>query len=132
MRVLVESYGDVRIFSERPYGYKRYIVEWQDGRTQMYSTSIENKVKELVEKEYLMPLYEFYNDEIDERYELMMTYDKSSSILKRIHILKKSCLTSLQDRVIDDAKEVLPKIVMHTCSNVHAKHSITSKENQMA
>ena len=33
MRVLVESYGDVRIFSERPYGYKRYIVEWQDGRT---------------------------------------------------------------------------------------------------
>ena len=31
MRVLVESYGDVRIFSERPYGYKRYIVEWQDG-----------------------------------------------------------------------------------------------------
>ena len=53
MRVLVESYGDVRIFSERPYGYKRYIVEWQDGRKQMYSGLWyrENKVKELVEKE---------------------------------------------------------------------------------
>tara|TARA_Y100000004_G_scaffold142284_1_gene161823 strand:+ start:156 stop:335 length:180 start_codon:yes stop_codon:yes gene_type:complete len=53
MRVLVESYGDVRIFSERPYGYKRYIVEWQDGRTQMYSGLWyrESKVKELVEKE---------------------------------------------------------------------------------
>ena len=53
MRVLVESYGDVRIFSERPYGYKRYIIEWQDGRTQMYSGLWyrENKVKELVEKE---------------------------------------------------------------------------------
>ena len=53
MRVLVESYGDVRIFSERPYGYKRYIVEWQDGRTKMYSGLWyrENKVKELVEKE---------------------------------------------------------------------------------
>ena len=53
MRVLVESYGDVRIFSERPYGYKRYIVEWQDGRTKMYSGLWyrENKVNELVEKE---------------------------------------------------------------------------------
>ena len=37
MRVLVESYGDVRIFSERPFGYKRYIVEWNDGTTTMYS-----------------------------------------------------------------------------------------------
>ena len=27
MRLLEESYGDVRIFSERPFGYKRYIVE---------------------------------------------------------------------------------------------------------
>ena len=36
MRVLVENYGDVRIFSERPFGYKRYIVEWPDS-TQMFS-----------------------------------------------------------------------------------------------
>ena len=27
MRVLVESYGNVRIFSDRPFGYKRYIVD---------------------------------------------------------------------------------------------------------
>ena len=26
-----------RIFSERPFGYKRYIVEWQDGTLQMFS-----------------------------------------------------------------------------------------------
>lgn len=51
MRVLVESYGDVRIFSERPFGYKRYIVEWKD-HVQMYSGLwyTEKKVKELVEK----------------------------------------------------------------------------------
>lgn len=51
MRVLVENYGDVRIFSERPFGYKRYIVEWKD-HTQMYSGLwySEDKVKELVEK----------------------------------------------------------------------------------
>jgi hypothetical protein len=53
MRLLEESYGDIRIFSERPYGYKRYIVEWHDGRTTMYSSLWYklNKVKELVEKE---------------------------------------------------------------------------------
>ena len=38
MRVLVAGYGDVRIFSERPFGYKRYIVEWRDGNIQMYSS----------------------------------------------------------------------------------------------
>ena len=37
MRVLVKNYGDVRIFSERPYGYKRYIVEWANGDTTIYS-----------------------------------------------------------------------------------------------
>ena len=52
MRLLEESYGDIRIFSERPYGYKRYIVEWEDGRLQMYSGLwyTFDKVKELVEK----------------------------------------------------------------------------------
>ena len=50
MRVVEESYGGVRIFSERPYGYKRYIVEWAE-RTQVYSGlwySLD-KVKQLVE-----------------------------------------------------------------------------------
>ena len=51
MRVLVESYGDVRIFYDRPFGYKRYIVEWPD-RTQMYSGLWykEKKVREIVEE----------------------------------------------------------------------------------
>ena len=51
MRVLVKNYGDVRIFSERPFGYKRYIVEWNDGHTQVYSSLWykEDKVKEIVE-----------------------------------------------------------------------------------
>ena len=51
MRVLVENYGEVRIFSDRPFGYKRYHVDWRDGRTSMYSGLwySENKVKELVE-----------------------------------------------------------------------------------
>ena len=30
-----------------------------------------------------MPLYEFYNEEIDERYELMMTYDNKVKYLKK-------------------------------------------------
>ena len=53
MRLLEESYGDIRIFSERPYGYKRFIVDYGDGSTTMYSGlwyKIE-KVKEFVEKE---------------------------------------------------------------------------------
>ena len=37
MRLLEANYGDVRIFSERPFGYKRYIVEWEDKRTTMFS-----------------------------------------------------------------------------------------------
>ena len=51
MRVLVESYGDVRIFYDRPFGYKRYIVEWSDGTTTMYSGLCykEEKVKQIVE-----------------------------------------------------------------------------------
>tara|TARA_B100000768_G_C11032550_1_gene270734 strand:+ start:448 stop:627 length:180 start_codon:yes stop_codon:yes gene_type:complete len=51
MRLLLENYGDVRIFQDRPFGYKRYIVEYRDGRTQMYSSlwyKLE-KVKKIVE-----------------------------------------------------------------------------------
>ena len=53
MRVLVEHYGDVRIFSERPFGYKRYIVEWSDGRQQMFSGLWykEEQIKSLVEEQ---------------------------------------------------------------------------------
>ena len=31
----------------------------------------------------IMPLYEFYNEEIDEQYELMMTYDNKVKYLKK-------------------------------------------------
>jgi len=53
MRLLEESYGDVRIFSTRPYGYKRYHVEWADGRKQLYSGLWYSltTIKERVEKE---------------------------------------------------------------------------------
>ena len=37
MRLLEEDFGVVRIFSDRPWGYKRYYVVWEDGRTQMFS-----------------------------------------------------------------------------------------------
>jgi hypothetical protein len=45
MRLLEEAYqlnnsglGDVRIFSERTFGYKRYIVDWGNGDTTMFSS----------------------------------------------------------------------------------------------
>ena len=52
MRVLVENYGDVRIFSERPYGYKRYHVKWKDGNEEMFSGIwySEKKVRKIVEE----------------------------------------------------------------------------------
>ncbi len=37
MRLLEKSYGEVRIFSDRPFGYKRYIVETPES-TQIYSS----------------------------------------------------------------------------------------------
>ena len=51
MRLLLENYGDARIFQDRPFGYKRYVVEYKDGNTQMYSSlwySLK-KVKQIVE-----------------------------------------------------------------------------------
>jgi len=52
MRALVESYGDIRIFSDRPFGYKRYHVQWEDGTESMFSGLwySESKVIQLVEK----------------------------------------------------------------------------------
>jgi hypothetical protein len=50
LRLLEYSYEGVRIFSIRPFGYKRYIVNWPDGRETMYSGLWYklDKVKELV------------------------------------------------------------------------------------
>jgi len=52
MRLLEESYGDVRIFSERIFGYKRYIVEYPDNKIEVYSSLWYklDKIKEIVEK----------------------------------------------------------------------------------
>ncbi len=49
----MENYGDCIIYIARPYGYKRYIVEWKDGRSQMYSGLwySKNKVRKLVEEQ---------------------------------------------------------------------------------
>ena len=50
MRLLEVSYGDVRIFSERTFGYKRYIVEWKDHTESVRGVWQKlDKVKELVE-----------------------------------------------------------------------------------
>lgn len=53
MRLLVENYGEVRIFSERPFGYKRYYVQWKDGTEQVFSGLwySEKKVREIVEEQ---------------------------------------------------------------------------------
>ena len=54
MRVLEAAYhGGTLIFSERPFGYKRYIVEWANGSTQVYSGIWYKKeqIMERVEKE---------------------------------------------------------------------------------
>jgi len=37
MRVLLANYGDVRVFYDRPFGYKRYHVDWGNGRESMFS-----------------------------------------------------------------------------------------------
>lgn len=52
MRVLLINYGDVRIFYDRPFGYRRYHVNWGDRTETMYSGLwySEKKVKELVEE----------------------------------------------------------------------------------
>lgn len=60
MRVLVQSYatadnGSVRIFKDRPFGYKRYIVEWKSeinseyDHTQIFS-GLWYKEKDVIEK----------------------------------------------------------------------------------
>lgn len=38
MRLWEYSYKSARIFSDRPYGYKRYIVDWGEGRETMFSS----------------------------------------------------------------------------------------------
>ena len=53
MRLLEFSYKGVRVFSDRPYGYKRYIAVYVDGRETMYSGLWYklDRVKELIKKQ---------------------------------------------------------------------------------
>ncbi len=37
MRLLEKTIGQVRIFSSRPFGYKRYYVDWGDGSVTTFS-----------------------------------------------------------------------------------------------
>ena len=77
----------------------------------------------------IMPLYEFYNEEIDEQYELMMTYDNKVKYLKknphiREIIVAPKIVGGVGDRVkTDDGfKEVLSKIgENHKGSHLHKK-----------
>jgi len=50
---LKAGYRFARIFSERPYGYKRYIVEYEDGRQSIYSSFWYKltDIQKIVEKE---------------------------------------------------------------------------------
>ena len=53
MRLFEHSHKGIRLFSERPYGYKRYIAVHADGRETMYSGLWYklDKVKELIQQE---------------------------------------------------------------------------------
>ena len=37
IRDRLKNYGDVRIFYDRPFGYKRYHVDWGNGETSLFS-----------------------------------------------------------------------------------------------
>lgn len=52
MRVLLENYGDVHIFYDRPFGYRRYHVDWGDGHQSMFSALWykEEAVRKIVEE----------------------------------------------------------------------------------
>lgn len=53
MRILVENYGDAKILKDRPHGYARWIVEWSNKETQIYSGIwyTEEQIRRKVEKE---------------------------------------------------------------------------------
>ena len=77
-----------------------------------------------------MPLYEFYDEELGESYEMMMTIANKEKYLKKNPHIKQvigapNIVGGVGDRVKTDSgfKEVLSKIGdAHPGSNVHAKH----------
>ena len=40
MRLVIENYGDAKILRDKsPYGITRYVVEWEDGTSQIYNAA---------------------------------------------------------------------------------------------
>ena len=54
MRLVIENYGDAKILRDKsPYGITRYVVEWEDGTSQIYNAAWYNLklVKQYVEEQ---------------------------------------------------------------------------------
>mgnify|MGYP000503358320 FL=1 len=56
MRLVVKNYGDCTIYSERPFGYKRFIVEWDD-HTEVFSGLWYNEIDVVLSVESRLPAY---------------------------------------------------------------------------
>lgn len=51
MRIVLQNYGDCVLYTERPFGYRRFIVEWPT-HTQLFSSIWykEEQVKQIIEE----------------------------------------------------------------------------------
>ena len=56
MRLVVKNYGDCTIYSERPFGYKRFVVEWDD-HTEVFSGIWYNEIDVVLSVEDILPAY---------------------------------------------------------------------------
>lgn len=54
MRLVVKNYGDCIIYSERPFGYKRFVVEWDD-HTEVFSGLWYNEIDVVLSVESRLP-----------------------------------------------------------------------------
>lgn len=51
MRIVLQNYGDCVLYAERPFGYRRFIVEWPT-HTQLFSSIWykEEQVRQIIEE----------------------------------------------------------------------------------
>ena len=56
MRLVVKNYGNCTIYSERPFGYKRFVVEWYD-HTEVFSGLWYNEIDVVLSVEDRLPAY---------------------------------------------------------------------------
>ena len=56
MRLVIKNYGDCTIYSERPFGYKRFIVEWND-HIEMFSGLWYSEIDVVLSVEDRLPAY---------------------------------------------------------------------------